>query len=269
MDQERQEVYERIPWETLEKKGGDRQWLVLAVAAAVAVGALAYSFMQNRPSASPVASELVAPIVQPVAPVSTFAAATTAPTSPMVVAEADLYAIDQAELESHVAAHAEWFAVEYFTSDRSDQSPLDHLMPVGIPLPTVPEGTQVFVDWVGTRGVSEVAPLVYEVEVMVRSLVAQGEEPFVRQAPRLATVTVVVGDDGQPRVSHPPQVVTITPPMQATANLAALPSDLQAQLETTHGQVVGGEQLPDGRWRAVVMVTGPDGVSRPQTVIAP
>ena len=50
MTEERNEVYERIPWETLEKKGGDRQWLLMAFAVAVVVGALAFSFMQSQPS---------------------------------------------------------------------------------------------------------------------------------------------------------------------------------------------------------------------------
>ena len=35
MEPERNEVYERIPWETLEEKKPDRQWLMLAVAGAI------------------------------------------------------------------------------------------------------------------------------------------------------------------------------------------------------------------------------------------
>lgn len=50
MDQERHEVYERIPWERLERPSGDRQWMLIALAAAVAVGALAFSFMKNQPA---------------------------------------------------------------------------------------------------------------------------------------------------------------------------------------------------------------------------
>ena len=50
------EVYERIPWETLDKQSGDRQWLVIAVAGAVAVGALAYSFVKSQPAPSPPAA---------------------------------------------------------------------------------------------------------------------------------------------------------------------------------------------------------------------
>ena len=35
MEQERNEVYERIPWETLDQKKGDRQWIMFAVAGAI------------------------------------------------------------------------------------------------------------------------------------------------------------------------------------------------------------------------------------------
>jgi hypothetical protein len=48
-----------------------------------------------------------------------------------------------------------------------------------------------------------------------------------------------------------------------------VPPDIQKQIETTHGPVIGGEQTTDGTWRIVAMVTGIDGVRRPQTVTAP
>ena len=60
MESERNETYERIPWETLDEKKPDRQWLMMAVAGAVVLGAIAYSFMSNRPAPVPVASSVAA-----------------------------------------------------------------------------------------------------------------------------------------------------------------------------------------------------------------
>ncbi|HSK06208.1 MAG TPA: hypothetical protein VK990_01725, partial [Acidimicrobiia bacterium] len=60
MEPERNEVYERIPWETLEEKKSDRQWMTLAIAGAIVLGALAYSFMSNRPPAIAVATTVPA-----------------------------------------------------------------------------------------------------------------------------------------------------------------------------------------------------------------
>ena len=271
MEEERNEVYERIPWETLEKQGGDRQWLLIAVAGAVAVGALAYSFMKNQPPPAPVAqvAEAVAgppDIVNtsPVAPVSTVA-------TPLVVAEADLYAVNPERIIDQVRSHAEWFAVEYFAVDGSEESQttLGALLPSGIPLPVAPEGVQVFVDWVGARTVTETAPLTYDVEVMVRSLMAQGEGGFVRQPNRLVMVGIVVGDDGLPRVARPPIVTVQSMSSPMDLELAPLPAPTQEQAESLYGQVIGGEQLADGRWRVVVMAEGVDGVRRPTTVVVP
>lgn len=270
MAEERQEVYERIPWETLEKKSGDRQWLLIAVAGAVTAGALAYSFMQNQPG--PVPEPLVQPVVTMAPPVGTVppAPATTA-TTPLLVAEADLYAVDHAELAQRAAAHAEWFAVEYFSFDGSDQSlsSLQMLLPAGVPPPEAPAGTQVFVDWVVTQSVTESAALQFTVDVVVRSLLAQGDGAFVRQSPRLATIEVSIGDDGRPVVSRPPSVATVSPTVPTTMTLSPLPADLQSQIETTLGAVVGGEQLADGTWKVVAMVPGSDGVTRPETLLFP
>jgi hypothetical protein len=60
--------------------------------------------------------------------------------------------------------------------------------------------------------------------------------------------------------------VTATPlPM----TLGAIPEQLETQIETSTGPVIGGEALADGRWRVVVMAEDTDGVRRPRTVISP
>ena len=260
MEQERNETYERIPWETLEKPRGDRQWIMLAVAGAVAVGALAYSFVTSRPPTPPPADhahqvveqhpgmEHPPPTPVPAAPAAPAPIPTV--TSPIVVAEADLYAVDPARLVESVVAHAEWFAVEYFSLDGSEESrsTLAALLPSGIPLPEASPDTQVFVDWVGAQTVTEVGPLTYEVEVVVRSLMAQGDGGFVRQPARVATVQVMIGEDGLPRVTRPPAVEQTPEVAPMVMNLVEVPEQIREQVEQTHGTVVGGEPLPDGRW---------------------
>ena len=128
MEPERQEVYERIPWETLEKKGSDRQWLLYAVAGSVVLGALAYSFIRNQPAEipPPATAEAASAAVSSV-PATTTTAVPVAPqastvASPLVVAEADLYAVDPERLIDQAATHAEWFAVEFVAYDGSERS---------------------------------------------------------------------------------------------------------------------------------------------------
>ncbi len=276
MEPERNEVYERIPWETLEDKKPDRQWLVFAVAGAVVVGALAYSFTSSRPIALPPGSEAtVEPTIPPSPAVSAApppVAATAPPATPVVTAEADLYAVHPERILDEVMAHAEWFVAEYLTVDGSDQgkATLAALLPAGVPPPVAPEGTRVFVESVRARSVEEVAPLTYRVTVLARSLAATGEAAYQRQAPVDLVVDVVVGEDG-PQVAMPPTVTPAAVPTTYDPGLSTVPDDVgAAALEQSGGsEVVGGRQNPTGGWQVVVLVTGADGVSRSATVQLP
>lgn len=265
---ERDEVYERIPWETLEKKGGDRQWLVYAVAGAVALGALAYSFMRNQPTAPPPTQAVVATTVPATTVRSNIDSTPSTVSSPIVVAEADLYAVDPERLVDQAVSHAEWLALEYVAVDGTEQSRkvLESLLPSGVPLPKAPDGTQVFVDWVRARSVTQTGPVSFDVEVLVRSLVSTGEGGFVRQAPMVVGVGVEIGDDGLPRVSGVPSLGKVAPGSPGKAALNEVPEDLLANMKVGRGNVVGGVQQEDGTWEVVVMTKGPDGVRRPVTL---
>ncbi len=272
METERNEVYERIPWETLEKKSTDKQWLLMAVAGALVLGALAYSFVINRPAQTQplppttVAQALPEPLV--LSPV----AAAPPPSSPVLVAEADLYAVDPERWLDRATAHAEWFVAEYFTVDGSPETAetLRSLLPAGLPAVDPPKETSVFVEWVRTLEVEEIAPFAYRVRVLVRLLVANGDNPYVRQAPVVATVEVAVDETG-PRVLMPPEVGPADVTSQETLSLTPVPPDIEAMAISTTGatEVLGGRQLDDGRWQVVVVGPGPDGVSRPMTVTVP
>lgn len=267
MDTERDEIYERIPWETLEKKGGDRRWIVYVLAGAVALGTLAYSFTRNQPVAPVPTSPTAVATTVPASP-STTPPATSPSTvaSPLVVAEADLYAVDPERIIDQARAHAEWFAVEYVSADAGEESQaiLAALLPAGIPLPSAPEGTQVYVDWAGAIGVEEVAPMTYDVSVLVRSLLSADTGGFTRQPPRVVVASVEVTDQG-PRVASAPVVSVADPGPSATLELEPIPDELLTAIEGA-GDVVGGRRLIDGTWEVVTVVTSPDGVARPVTV---
>lgn len=268
MEPERQEVYERIPWETLEKRGGDRQWIVYALAGAIALGALAYSFMRNQPTAVPPVAVAVTTTVPATMTTSNMDSTPSTVTSPVVVAEADLYAVDPERLVDQAAGYAEWFAVEYVAMDGSEQSRqvLAAMLPRGVPLPQAPEGTQVFVDWARARSVTQTGPVDFDVEVLVRSLSSSSDGAFVRQAPLVLTVGIEIGEDGAARISGVPALVPAAPGSPADMTLSEVPEETIAELGLGDDEVVGGVQQADGSWEVVVMATGADGVRRPVTV---
>lgn len=270
MEPDRQEIYERIPWETLERTGNSRQWMTLAGAGAVVVGVLAYSFVSNQPVEIP-PPEMVIASGQPTATLPLPSTPLTTVNTPIVVAEADLFAIHPERLVDMVSSHAEWFAVEYFTMDESaeSRSTLQALLPQGLPMPTASPGTQVFVDWVGVQSVVETGALAYEVKVAVRSLVSDSQTGFVRQPTRLAVLDIALDGAGTPRVTGPPMVEILDYPDSPAMTIAPIPQALQQQAESTYGEVLGGSQQPDGSWRVVVLTEGIDGVTRPVTVTLP
>lgn len=267
MEPERDEVYERIPWETLEKKGGDRQWMAYAIAGAVVLGALGYSFTRNQPIAPPATDGVVVTTVPAAAAEGTVAPTPSTVPSPIVMAEADLYAVDPERLFDRASSHAEWFAVEYLSADgaATSRDVLTSLLPAGAPLPEAPETTQVYVDFAATTQVTQSGPTSFDVDVLVRSLVSSGDSGFVRQPPRVVTVAVTITEDGLPRVAGVPSIEVATTAPQTELSLQTVPDDLAASA-AAHGEVLGGIPHEDGTWEVVVMGEGPDGVRLPMTL---
>lgn len=280
MEGERHETYERIPWETLQAPRPDRQWILYLVAGAVVVGALAYSFMSNRPPSSGVVDESTAAgpsaTLAPVSPATAApppaAAPPTVAANPVVVSEADLFAVDPERLRDEAVAHAEWFAAEYLTLDGSEAASetLAALLPAGVPPPVADGDTLVFVEWSRAVASEETAPLVFSVDVLVRWLQSGSDGLYVRQAPTIITVEVEVGESG-PRVTMPPVFGPVSSGEPAVPALVEVPEDVASAAVKTSGatEVIGGIAGADGSWRVVVMAPGPDGVVRPQTVVVP
>ncbi len=263
MEPERDEVYERIPWETLERQGGNRQWIVYAIAGAVTLGALAYSFTRNLPV---MPEEAAAPVVTTI-PVATTASpqesASATVAAPIVVSEADLYAVEPERLIDQVVAHAEWFAVEYMAVDGTEQSRavLRSLLPEGIPLPEAETGVQVFVDWVRAGKVEQTSSDSFEVEVTVRFLTSSGEGGFSRRPPVSLLVPVSINAEGAPVVSGAPGMTVAQPAQPVAVSLAEVPPEVAEDVAA--GEVVGGVQTADGEWVLVVMTEDDSGVRRP------
>ncbi|HEY5889644.1 MAG TPA: hypothetical protein VIW94_02945, partial [Acidimicrobiia bacterium] len=267
--------YERIPWETLEKPGIDRQWWVMGIAAAVVAGALGYSFVSNRPVApAAVAAEQVtappAPVPLPPVAAPTVPPAAPVTTTPQAVAEADLYAVPPDALRSQASAFAEWFVSEYLTADGSADGPatLRSLLPADLPLPEVPDGTLTFVEWVVALDVIEAGPGQFEVDVLARYMVAPDGGAYERLDPEVFTVTVVVDENG-PHVVGAPRIRPVDVPVAGAVGFVELPPEvLNAVTELRpDSTVMGGISNQDGSWTVSLVTVGPGGVERPESMV--
>ncbi len=267
MEEKREEIYERIPWETLENPKNDRQTLIIGIAAAVVVGALVYSFVSNRQSVPP-APAAVEPTAQlaPAAPAPTVESLAPPPAlTPPNITEADLYAVAPAALSEVAAAHAEWFVLEYLTVDGSQENPtLRMLLPGDIPIPSAPEGARVFVEWVRALSTEEIDVGIYSVDVLARYMVAPDGQTYERVAPELLSVVVAVSESGAQVTTAPTAGPAITAP-SAAASLVEVPSGIVDLVlgDNPNADVVGGIQSSTGAWQVVAMVPTSGGIVRP------
>ena len=87
----------------------------------------------------------------------------------------------------------------------------------------------------------------------------------------MAIVPEITLVDGTPQVVAPPQVRSASAGPASEMTLGTVPEQVgAAALELAGGtDVIGGVQAPDGGWRVVVLVTTPDGVSRPVSISPP
>lgn len=273
MEEKREEIYERIPWETLQNPRSDRQNLIIGLAVAVVAGALVYSFVANRSASSPAAvvapTTVTAPLVA--SPPAPAASAPVAPPSsvPESIAEADLYAIAPTDLANAAVAHAEWFVFEYLTVDGSGESSiLRQLLPEAIPLPVAPQGSLVFVEWVGALEVQEVQAAVFSVEVLARYMVAEDGQDYRRVEPEVVTVTVAITESG-PQVSSAPSFQTLAITPAPASGLGDVPAHIADLVIGSHpdATIIGGVEGDGGAWEVVVVEPGPRGWLRPVSLV--
>lgn len=178
------EIFERIPWEALEKDGQRRWWVYLG-AAALLMGGIGVSI--GRGIASPVAPSPVASTPadttgaaqvtgEPIAPRPSMMPSTSVATRG-TWAEADLMAAPVPALETAAASLAEWFVVDHFTRDGSNE-----------------EEGRSFVDWAGPIAFEWVEPGRAEVTVLIRRLATSGEGAYQRLPDEAWTVITSLDD---------------------------------------------------------------------------
>jgi hypothetical protein len=189
--------------------------------------------------------------------------------APSVVAEADLYAVDPDRLRSAAAAHARWVIREYLAHNGSpdENMILRSLLPTDVPLPSLPEGVLVFVEWVDSVSVEEVDVGAYRVEVLARYMISTDGGDYQRVDPELFSVEVGVVD-GEPHLLSAPSAIPLEAVVTDGLGLDAVPDEVAANVETLRpgSQIVGGQIDGSGTWKVVVLATGPGGMLRPETI---
>ena len=204
------EELEQIPWSALVAEVDDRpdrRWIWLAVVAGLAL----VGFMLVRLGHSG-----GQPVAEPVPTSAVPIADTTVPEEGVVVSEADLRTdhptghtpIDGAGDAMAAVARAEWFVVDWHTSDGSDsidESVLLALAPgIHVERPT-DQARSTFVEWARA---SEIVASESGLRVLVlyRQIVTSDGEEWVRLPVRAASVDVVFVD-GVPLAAGAPKLV--------------------------------------------------------------
>lgn len=276
---EQNEEFEHIPWSQLADDHRDRRnrlvYLAAGGIAAFAVGVLIVRAVTSAPGeAAP--STSVIPVAAEAT--TTSAAATTEPDP--LYSEADLMAALDTELARTVAARAEWFITDYFTSDAEPITSADirSALPDQADIPVLHQNEAApversYVEWAKATSVVELGPGRYRVTVAYRSVGGPGET-IQRHAVRVVQVPVVVATDGGTRVIDLPTPIEPAPGIPLVAdwpedtesppfvNDAAL---AQAWLWGVDPKIEAAMAL-DEAWRLLVSAVDDSGVRRSLTV---
>lgn len=171
------ESFESVPWESLrfEPKGVDRRvWFVIAAVVGVA-GLVAVIGRSPRETSIPPAVDSTT---------VTTVAASTSTTSPAIVTEADLKALDPTRIESQAMAFAEVAIAEYFSAEAGG-------VWQGVVFTQV---RPTFVERVVAISATEVGPFQYRVLVAASVLDADESGTFERRPLRAVTIELDLSD---------------------------------------------------------------------------
>jgi hypothetical protein len=282
--------FETIPWATLAEEidRGKHRTMALTIAAAVAVGVLAFLVVRTvrqppgtvvevpSTSASVVApgprvtSGVTASTVAPPTAAVPDPASPAVPAGSVVYSEADLRAgVPDADMRLAVA-RAEWFVSEYFSTGEVGGG----VLPEGTIARTVPDGSYSWVEWARGIAVEATGRGRYDVTVVFRTVAGDGERPVAVTPVRAVQVPVVVDENGASGVADLPSPVPV-PDASTSEALPVADGDVpesvaSAALEIAgelggNGAVVGGTQDATG-WRVVVEVTDRSGATFPVAV---
>jgi hypothetical protein len=237
------EIFERIPWDALEKPQ-DRRWIVYLAAAAVVMGAIGVSVGRGMiPVGSPPATapSVTSPTPEPTTPPDITVPLAAAPETPTTWTEADLMAVPAETLEDSAAVMAEWFIVDYFTRDGG----------------TADAGGRSFVEWAAVVDRTWVSNSVMELTVVVRRLAAEGDNTYQRIPVEGWLVTAELGDEGWVVVQGPVATAALDP----AVDLVPLDGPVPAEVASRGGdETVRGAAEIDGGWIVEVEWTDPAGL---------
>jgi len=225
------EIFERIPWDALEKPQ-ERRWIVYLAAAAVVMGAIGVSVGRGMiPVGSPptTASSVTSPAPEPTSPPDVTVPLAAAPEIPTTWTEADLMAVPAETLEDSAAVMAEWFIVDYFTRDGGNSD----------------AGERSFVEWAAVVDRNWVSNSVMELTVVVRRLAAEADATYQRIPVEGWLVAAELGDEGWVVVQGPVAVPAPDPAVDL------LPLDGPVPAEVASGEADGtmrGAAEIDGGW---------------------
>lgn len=233
------EVFERIPWESLERNP-DRRWIAYLLAGALVLGAVGVSLGRQLSAGSALPSEPASSVTTTLAALPSTVPAVGPSTVPETTAadrdapgawtEADLMALSDVPLEMAAATTAEWFVVDYFTRDDPGEG-------------------RSFVDWAGALETVWIDPTTIEVTVAVRRLAAAPGAEYRRMGPEAWRVTVELGEEGWSVVEGPVEAGPVELSVTIPEIDASVPAEVAAALD---GEEVGGAVEVGGRWLAEV-----------------
>ncbi|MDE0131343.1 MAG: hypothetical protein OXM62_08205 [bacterium] len=225
-----QEVFESIPWDELRDLGDTsrrrRLWYLVGGASVVAV--LAFSVVRTFSSPDP---QVVIPATVP--PSSAAGPATASfpeqgqdpapthsprllPASPEAMSEADLRAGEdptasggRSQEERQAASYSEWFVLDYFTLDGTEQTDLLEWWLPGINRPLDTSARPLsFVEWVRTLWVEPVSEGRWRTVVVLRRLVSVDGANYSR-LPTQSVEVVVDVEAGMPTIVDLPRIIPL------------------------------------------------------------
>ncbi len=238
------EVFERIPWEALEKSGPDHRWLAYLVAMVVVLGAVGISIGRGM-APSPVTSPAVTQAPTATIPVASDVheapapEPTAAPNQASVLSEADLMALPGDSLEAGAAAVAEWFVVDHFTREDGD-------------------GGRSFVDWARAGELTWLGATTIDVTVLIRRLAASGDDAYQRLPAEAWRVTTELIDDHWVVIHGPTPAQAPTLDVSLPAPEGDVPDRVASSVED--GTITGAAQV-EGRWSVELQWTDDAGLT--------
>lgn len=239
------EVFERIPWESLEQNP-NRRWILYLVATALVLGAVGVTIgrgMITPPVEQPTVlatatAPMVDPSAEPVVGGRGSPDATILPPPESTWSEADLMALPEGAVETPAMAVAEWFVVQHFTREEGD---------VG----------RSFVDWARAVELTWMDLTTVDVTVLVRRLAAEGDDPYQRLPAEAWQVTTELEDDWWVVTHGPVQVALPTLEVSVPSLEDHVPDELAVAPEAP---IVGAAQIDEESWSVGVEWTDAAGL---------